>query len=33
LKDQRSKDAVQAAIDYGNGLITDDQLRASASAE
>ena len=32
MKDQRSKDAVQAAINYGNGLITDDQLRAAAVA-
>jgi hypothetical protein len=29
MKDQRSKKAVQAAIDYGNGLITDDQLRTA----
>jgi hypothetical protein len=32
MKDQRSKKAVQAAIDYGNGLITDDQLRTAADA-
>jgi pyruvate/2-oxoglutarate dehydrogenase complex dihydrolipoamide acyltransferase (E2) component len=32
MKDQRSKDAVQAAIDYGNGLITDDQLRTAYAA-
>jgi len=31
MKDQRSKDAVRAAIDYGNGLITDDQLMAAAA--
>jgi len=32
MKDQRSKKAVQAAIDYGNGLITDDQLRTAYAA-
>jgi len=32
MKDQRSKDAVQAAIDYGNGLISEDQLNAAATA-
>jgi hypothetical protein len=30
MKDQRSKDAVKAAIDYGHGLITGEQLRAAA---
>lgn len=32
MKDQRSKDAVKAAIDYGNGLITDEQLKTAADA-
>ncbi len=32
MKDQRSKDVVKAAIDYGNGLITDDELRTAADA-
>jgi hypothetical protein len=32
MKDQRSKDAVKAAIDYGEGNITDQELRAYADA-
>jgi hypothetical protein len=32
MKDQRSKDAVKAAIDYGHGLITDEQLMAAYAA-
>lgn len=28
---QRSKDAVKAAIDYGNGLINDEELAAAAA--
>ena len=32
MKDQRSKDAVQAAIDYGEGRINDQQLAAYAAA-
>ena len=29
MKDQRSKDAVKAAIDYGNRLIDDNQLKTA----
>ena len=32
MTDQRSKDAVQACIDYYNGLITREQLNAAAAA-
>ena len=32
MNDDRSKKAVQAAIDYGNGLISDKQLREAADA-
>jgi hypothetical protein len=32
MKDQRSKDAVKAAIDYGEGNITDQELAAAADA-
>ena len=32
MKDQRSSDAVKAAIDYGNGLINDEKLNATAYA-
>ena len=32
MKDQRSKDALQACIDYFNGLITREQLNAYAAA-
>ena len=32
MKDQRSKDAVQAAIDYGEGRIEKDQLKTAAYA-
>ena len=32
MKDQRSKDAVKAAIDFGNGLISRDELNAAAAA-
>lgn len=32
MKDERSRNAVQAAIDYGNGLISDKQLRDAAVA-
>jgi hypothetical protein len=32
MKDQRSKDAVKAAIDYGEGIINDQELREAAEA-
>ena len=32
MKDQRSKDVLQACIDYFNGLITREQLNAAADA-
>ena len=32
MRDQRSKDAVRAAIDYGHGIISDEQLRITAAA-
>ena len=32
MKDQRSKDAIKAAIDYGNGLINEEQLISAADA-
>jgi len=32
MTDQRSKDAVKAAIDFGNGLITREELNADAAA-
>ena len=32
MKDDRSKAAVKAAIDYGNGLISDDLLQHAADA-
>jgi len=32
MKDDRSKKAVRAAIDFGNGLITEDELEIFASA-
>ena len=32
MKDQRSRDGVQAAIDYGNGLINKNQLENAAYA-
>jgi hypothetical protein len=32
MKDDRSRAAVKAAIDYGNGLISDDELKAAADA-
>jgi len=31
MKDQRSKDAVKAAIDYGNGVINDEELVYTAA--
>lgn len=33
MKDDRSKAAVQAAIDYGSGLIDREQLNAAAAAD
>ena len=32
MQDERSKDAVQAAIDYGNGLISDEELKNAVAA-
>ena len=32
MKDERSKAAVKAAIDFGSGLITEDELAAAANA-
>jgi hypothetical protein len=32
MKDQRSRDAVKSAIDYGNGIINKDQLKNAAAA-
>lgn len=32
MQDKRSKDAVQAAIDYGNGLISDEELKNAVAA-
>jgi hypothetical protein len=32
MKDQKSKDAVKAAIDYGNNQIDEDQLKTAADA-
>ena len=32
MQDKRSKDAVQAAIDYGNGLIGDEELKNAVAA-
>ena len=32
MKDQRSKDAIKAVIDYGNGLINEEQLISAADA-
>jgi len=32
MKDERSKKAVQAAIDYGNNLIDEEELRGAAAA-
>jgi len=32
MRDQRSKDAVRAAIDYGHGIISDEQLRITDAA-
>jgi hypothetical protein len=32
MKDQRSRDAVKSAIDYGNGIINKDQLKNATDA-
>ena len=32
MQDKRSKDAIQAAIDYGNGLISDEELKNAVAA-
>ena len=32
MRDQKSKDAVRAAIDYGHGIISDEQLRITDAA-
>ena len=32
MKDERSRKAVQGSIDYGNGIINEDELRIIASA-
>ena len=32
MQDKRSKDAIQAAINYGNGLISDEELKNAVAA-
>lgn len=32
MQDERSKDAIQAAIDYGDGLISDEELKNAVAA-